>query len=190
MSQCSIRDDAAGTGGRLAEVASKILRKGILLAFRNNVPVSSVAPLAPAFVASTLLGGPKNSGFSHKEARGALNIYHRFLLLTRVLLIQGAGSLPTGRAIPAEVFPCFAASPSNLHCGCVKCSFLGSESRETAPFLLAPGAPPGAAPPRPFRQCFGSSLFRNQAHIGPIVTGGSPHSISNGELQALKSPSR
>lgn len=41
----------------------------------------------------------------------------------------------------------------------------------------------------PLRHCFGTSLFRNQAHIGPIVMGGSPHSISTGESQALKSPS-
>lgn len=85
------------------------------------------------------LRGPKDSRFSHEKAQGVVNVYHQFLLLTSVLLVQG-GRKPTGRGISVEVFPCFAGSPSNLHCGCLKCSCLGIRKQEDS--SISSGAAP------------------------------------------------
>ena len=133
--------------------------------------------------------GQKDSRFTHKKAQGTLKIYDLSSVQTSVRShwCQQEACLP-GRAPQLSSFSALLVPDQTRAVAALSVDVLASKSRETAPFLLAPGAPHPGSSPSLLRDCFGILTVYKPTHIGPVVTCGSPHSIAMGSSNTLSHP--
>lgn len=112
-----------------------------MLELRNSFPVSSVPSLGPSLMASKASKAKRTAGSLIGKPRGSLEFTSQSSAPYRAQFsFMSVGSLPMGQGISIEFFLCFPGSHQTCPVAALSVDVLASKSRETAPFLLAPGA--------------------------------------------------